>query len=197
MTTNPVQFRAETPPHREPVHVAMRLVLLVALGLIGCSSAYWFLYLALPATAALLITQHGARQFITSDARRIVRVFRWVAAAYAYLWLLTDALPGSEGAEAIELDVEPDGNPTTASALLRLLYSIPAMLLLALLSVVGVVLWVIGAAGIVAWRRLPDWISDYMALTLRYQFRLLAYHLSLVDRYPTVHEEGATRDATS
>jgi hypothetical protein len=36
-----------------------------------------------------------------------------------------------------------------------------------------------------------------MALTLRYQFRLLAYHLSLVDRYPTVHEEGATRNATS
>ncbi len=196
MTTNPVRFHAGPLTDRDPVHVALRLVLLLALALIGCSSAYWFLYVALPGTAAWLIAQHGARQFLGRDSRRIVAILRFIAAAYAYLWLLTDTLPGTDGEEAIELEVDPQGAPTTGSALLRLLYSVPALLLLALLSVVGAVLWVIGAAGILAWRRLPDWIGDYMALTLRYQFRLLAYHLSIVDRYPTVHEESATRDAT-
>jgi hypothetical protein len=28
-------------------------------------------------------------------------------------------------------------------------------------------------------------VSDFLALTLRYQFRLFAYHSSIVDRYPS------------
>ena len=193
MTTHPVQFRVEAAPRMQRVHVAMRLVLLIALAMIGCSSAYPFLYLALPATAAVLIARNGPRWYVVRDAQRIVPILRWLAGAYAYLWLLTDVLPGSEGEAPVELQIEPEGEPTIGSALLRLLYSIPALLLLAVLSLIGAVLWLIGAAAILVREEVPEWIGDYLSLALRYQFRLLAYHLSLVDRYPSL-EEPASHD---
>lgn len=37
-------------------------------------------------------------------------------------------------------------------------------------------------------KRLPAAIADFLALTLRFQFRLVAYHLSLVDQYPSLRE---------
>jgi len=47
---------------------------------------------------------------------------------------------------------------------------------------------VAGAVFILAARRVPFAIADFLASVLRYQFRLLAYHLSLVDRYPIIEQ---------
>jgi len=194
MNTHPVHFLAEPPARMQRVHVLIRLVLLIALGTIGISSLYWFLYLALPALAALLISQHGAGRYLFQSAPRAVRALRWLAAAYAYLWLLTDDLPGSESAHPIELYVEPGGAPTISSALLRILFSIPAAILLAVLSFVGVLFWILGAFWILIAQHVPAGISDYLAATLRYQFRLVAYHLSLVGRYPSLEGEHVAHD---
>ena len=177
----------------ERIHLAIRLILLIALGTIGCSSVYWFLYLALPAMAALLISRNAPGRYLAEDAPRIARVLRWLAAAYAYLWLLTDVFPGSDAPRSVELEVNPGGTPTTGSALLRLVYSLPAVLLLAVLSLLAAVLWVAGAVAVLIWQRVPAAIAEYLSLTLRYQFRLVAYHLSLVERYPSLEEERATR----
>ncbi len=46
--------------------------------------------------------------------------------------------------------------------------------------------WIVGAIGILASERLPAAIADFIAMKLRYQFRLVAYHLSLVDAYPVL-----------
>ena len=170
------------------VQLLIRLVLFLALGAIGCSSLYWFLYLALPAFAAVLISQKEAERYLGEAGPRIVRVLRWLAAAYAYLWLLTDAFPTSEAGNTVELEVETGGKPTMTSALLRLLYSVPAVLLLAVLSLAAVLLWLVGAVAIMVRQRVPAAIADFLALTLCYQFRLIAYHLSLVDRYPSLGE---------
>ena len=84
------------------------------------------------------------------------------------------------------LHIEPAGTPTPASALLRLLTSIPALLLLALMSFAATVLWVVAALVILVRARPSVALSDFLALTLRYQFRLVAYHVSVVDRYPSL-----------
>jgi hypothetical protein len=175
------------------IHVVIRLALLLAVGTIGCSSLYWLLYLGLPAAVALLISQKGSQSYLADDAPTAVRVLRWVAAAYAYLWLLTDAFPTNEAIRSVELQVETGGAPTASSALLRLLYSLPAMLLLAVLSLAAGFLWVIGAFAIVLRRQVPEAIGDFLAMTLRYQFRLIAYHLSLVERYPSFEDVSAVR----
>jgi hypothetical protein len=172
----------------ERIHVAVRLALLLALGAIGCSSLYWLLYLALPAFAALMISSMGGARYLTDEAAPATRALKWLASAYAYLWLLTDRFPTDEKSGAVELELTTAGAPTIGSALLRLLYSLPALLLLMVLSIVSWLLWLIGAVAILVRRRVPQFVTSFFTLVLLYQFRLVAYHLSLVDSYPSFAE---------
>lgn len=48
----------------------------------------------------------------------------------------------------------------------------------------GGLLWAIGAIEVLAAGRVSTFVTDVIAAALRYQFRLFAYHLSSVDRYP-------------
>lgn len=193
MTPHPVQFHVEPPATMQRVHVVIRLVLLIALGTLGCSSLYWMLYLAIPAAVALFVAQADGPRYLAEDAPGIVRVLGWLARAYAYLWLLTDAPPLVEApTHPVQLEIATGGTPTAGSALLRLVYSLPALALLFVLSFVAGILWIVGALVILVRARPSAGVSDFLATTLRYQFRLVAYHLSLVDRYPAVTESGAT-----
>lgn len=175
--------------------VVIRLVLLFALAAIGWSSVYWVVYLALPALAAMRISRAGA-DYPQNDGPRLVRVLRWLAGAYAYLWLLTDAPPSSEPSGAVDLQVNPTGAPSTTTALCRLLTSLPALVVLAILSMAAALLWPFGAALILLQKRLPRVLFDFFLLKLSGQFRLVAYHLSLVDRYPSFDEGVAYPDAS-
>jgi len=185
MSPHPVHFHVE-PSRVHRAQILVRLAILAALGAIGCSSVYWVLYLALPAIAALLLSRDADDGYLGKDAPPIVRVLRWFAGAYAYLWLLTDALPSTDPGGPVELTIEVGGKPTPSSALLRLVTSLPALLLLAILSMAAAVLWIIGAIAILATERMPAAIADFIAMKLRYQFRIVAYHLSLVDAYPVL-----------
>lgn len=186
-TTHPVQLRVEPAPKRSRIHVLIRLLLLVALGTLGCSSLYWVLYLAAPAAVALLVSQKGSERFLAESAPPFSRALRWLAGAYAYLWLLTDDFPST----GVTLEIEPGGAPTPGSALLRLVYSLPALVLLAILSFAASILWIVAAIWILVAQRTPSGLTDFFALTLRYQFRLVAYHLSLTDRYPSLVSESS------
>lgn len=181
--THPVQFRVE-PSRMHRAQVAVRLVVLAALGAVGCSSLYWALYLALPAFAALLVSRDGKQRFLGEDASAVLRGLRWFASAYAYLWLLTDAMPTTDADRPVELKVSVCGQPTVVSALCRLGASVPAVLVLAIVSAIAILLWIVGAMMVVATEHMPAWIADFIAMKLRYQFRLVAYHMSIVDAYP-------------
>jgi hypothetical protein len=186
---HPVQLGVLPPVRAGRVHVATRAILLLALGTLGLSSAYWLAYLVLPALAALVVTQKGSDRALAETGPPTVRVLRWLASAYAYLWMLTDVLPTSEAASPVDLRIELGGKPTSSSTLLRLLNSIPAVILLVVLTVVACPLWILGAVWILATERMPDFVRDYLTVTLRYQFRFAAYHLSLVDRYPRLSRD--------
>jgi hypothetical protein len=183
MLTHPVQLRVE-PTRIRRVQLVTRLALLAALGALGCSSLYWALYIGLPALAALLVSRDGSDRYLANDAPRIVRALRWLANAYAYLWLLTD-LPTAPGA-GVTFELVVGGRPTASSALLRLVTSLPAALLLALLSMLGAALWIVAAIAILFTERVPAPLAEFFAAMLRYQFRIVAYHLSLTDAYPTL-----------
>jgi hypothetical protein len=193
MIRQPVQLRVEPSPMSR-AQVVVRIVLLLMLAALGCSSLYWLLYLALPAIAAALISRDGSDGYLAKDGPRAVHILRLAAAIYAYLWLLTDDVPSADGDGAVELTVDVGGRPTTSSALQRLLTSLPALLLLALLSVVAVVLWVLGALTILATGRLPTSIAEFITMKLAYQFWLIAYHLSLVDAYPSLADVRARHE---
>jgi hypothetical protein len=50
----------------------------------------------------------------------------------------------------------------------------------------GTVLWMVAAIAILFTERVPASLADFFATMLRYQFRVVAYHLSLVDAYPAL-----------
>src|SRR5581483_9223743 len=99
----------------------------------------------------------------------VTRALRWLAGAYAYLWLLTDRFPTGPQESAVELELDAGGAPTTRSALMRLLFSLPALLLLAILSLAATLLWIAGALAILARGRLPHAIGRFLELVLRFQ----------------------------
>jgi hypothetical protein len=185
MSPHHVRLHVE-PSRMDRFHVLIRLVLLVALATVGLSSFYWLLYLAAPVVIALIVSNDGEDYYMEQDAPRLARILRWVAGAYAYLWLLTDAMPTAEPGGTVELEIDIRGEPTLRSAFVRVVTSLPALLVVAILSLVATVFWVIGAISILAVRRVPVGVSDFIAMKLQYQFRLIAYHLSLVDEYPAV-----------
>ena len=190
MSRHPVQLNIERAARIPRIHVVIRLVLLLALGTLGCSSIYWFLYLALPAMVAAMVSQKGGPRYLADNAPKVVRVLRWFAGAYGYLWLLTNDLPTSEGSH-VDLQIEIEGTPTVASSLLRLLTSLPALLLVWVLSLAAALAWLVAAAFVLATERMPAALADFLTLTLRVQFRMIAYHLSLVERYPSLKESLA------
>jgi hypothetical protein len=195
MMNHPVQLQVEHPRRTERIQVVTRLAFLLAFAALGCSAVYWALYLAMPALVAVTLMRKGGEHYLADDAPRIVPVLRWLASAYGYLWLLTDVLPTAQGSP-IDLKIEAGGRPTASSALLRLLFSLPALVVLAVLSAASGILWVVGAVLILIRQRLPDAIADVLAFTLRFQFQLVAYHLSLVDRYPSLRADQIAHAAT-
>lgn len=196
---HPVRFHIEPtrPTERDRTHVVIRLLLLVALGAVGFSSLYWIVYLAIPAGAALVLSQAGSERYLRDTAPRLVVALRWIAQAYAYLWLLTDRVPTGDAprnaADGFDFAVECSGAPTPQSALMRLFTSLPALVAVIVLSFIGGFVWLFGAVAILVTRRMPLAAFDYLASTLRYQMRLVAYHASLTDAYPAVTEAAEPR----
>ena len=88
----------------------------------------------------------------------------------------------------VDLQMTPAGAPTPSSALLRVVTSIPAILLVVVLSLAASVAWIVGAVSILLNQRMPGTAADFLTMTLRVQFRLIAYHLSIVDRYPSLEQ---------
>ena len=94
---HPVQLLVEPATRIPRLHVVIRLALLLALTTLGFSSIYWCLYLALPAIVAVVLTNESGASYLADDGPRIVRVLRWVATTYAYLWFLSNELPTADG----------------------------------------------------------------------------------------------------
>jgi hypothetical protein len=180
---HPVSLRVQCSPDCDRVQVVIRLALLAALGAIGHSSVVCVAYLAVPPLVALRIQQKGGSRYLAEDGPRITAALRWLAGAYGYLWLLTDDLPTSEGG-AIRLGIESDATPTTRSALARLIWSLPALMVGLVLSLAAVLVWIAAVVCALVERRVPAAIADFLTAVLRFQVRLFAYHLSLVARYP-------------
>jgi len=190
MAAHPVQLRVERCTRVSRVQVLIRVVLAIAVTTLGISSVYWLLYLEVPALVALTIRHRGRDHYLAVMGPRLVSGLRWLAGAFAYLCLLTEGLP-STGAGPVELSVEIGSAATPASALARLILALPAVLLAAALAFGGVFAWVLTVAWTLITGRVPGPCADFFELLVRTQLRLFAYHLCLVDRYPSLEESSA------
>lgn len=181
----PVQIETTSPLRFDRVQLALRLVIAIALGWVGISAG-WLgcaLFLALPVIAAVAISTRGAQAYLDDTGPMVWRVVSWLLALSAYMLLLTDRFPAGEPT-GVQVQIRPDGHPTTGTALLRLIMSLPSGLVLAILGFVSSVLFVVGAVMILIEQQVPAGILGFQRGVLRWQARLAGYHASLVDEYP-------------
>lgn len=189
----PVVFDVEPPARMETRHVFLRLAI-VALFLVTVAFIWLvtLIYVAVPVLAALLISRDGPEGYMRTSSRRLLRWIHWLVAFDAYITLLDDRLPGEKPPPEVKLQVTRSGSPGLGSALMRLVYSLPSALVLAALGVAAVFTWIPAAALIVARGHYPDGLYGFHKGVVGWGGRLLAYHASMVDRYPPFELDWGT-----
>lgn len=186
MTSNyPVSVDVTSPPRFDRIQVLLRIALALALGWIGISMDWvvCILFVALPMVAAISLSTIGGERFANETAPRVVSVLSWLLQLSAFMMLLTDRFP-TGGTDAVRIGFRFTGSPTTGSALIRLLTSIPSGLVLCVLWFVSGVLWLVAAVMVLVSQTVPRAILTFQRGVLRWQARLVAYHASLVEEYP-------------
>jgi len=176
----------EAPPRFKRIGLLLRLLIAIAAGSV-LHAVGWpggLLYFALPALAAVLISQHTASGYFTRDAPTLTRVLSWLVGFHAYMGLVSDRFPLAAPDEPVRFEGEPRGTPTLGAALARLVYSLPALIVLWLLSIVSSVLWLLAAVAILFVEHYPPSWWRFQCGVLRFGARLLVYHASLVDETP-------------
>jgi Domain of unknown function (DUF4389) len=189
MSDYPVAFEVERPPTFQRAHVFLRIALLIVIGWIGHPMG--LLWLGIPVVAAILVAQRGGQRYLDEDGPKVTRVLNWVLDLVAYLALLTDRLPGGDE-DPVRFEVERSGSPTVGSALLRILYAIPSLIVLAILVFFGAIVWVIGLVCVLVSEKYPEGLWRFLRGIVRWEACLFAYLASLVDRYPPFSLETAS-----
>lgn len=182
----PVTFDIARQEKFERPHVFLRVLIAIIFSILAGAIGWIFglVYLVFPVISAILISQKDGQKFIEEDSSRVTRWLRWVLAIHAYLGILTDRFPTEKPEEVVRYEVQPGGTPTAGSALLRLIYSIPSALVLALIGIVSAIIWLIAAVMVLIQESYPEGMFNFQRGVLRWEARLLAYHASLVEQYP-------------
>jgi uncharacterized protein DUF4389 len=192
----PISLEVERPPVFQRAHVFLRVALLVVFGWIG--HPFGLLWLGLPVVAAILVSQKGGQRYLDETGPTVTRVLNWILDLLAYLALLTDKLP-DRAEHPVRFRVERSGSPTVGSTLRRVLYAIPSIIVLAILSFVGAIVWLIAVVLVLVNESYPDSLWRFLLGLVRWEASLLAYLASLVDRYPpfTLETASVSRAAPS
>ena len=177
----PVTFDIDRPPVLDRGHVFLRIALLILIGwLVHPAGLLW---IGLPVLTAVLVAQKGGRRYMDEDGPTVARALKWIIAFAAYIALLTDELPKRDS-RVVRFTVEPGGTPTTSSAMLRIVYAIPNVIVLALLTWVGAIVWTIAMVLVLLTGSYPESWWQFLRGIVTWDARLMAYLASLVDRYP-------------
>jgi hypothetical protein len=182
---SPIRVDVTSPAHFERVQLLLRILLAIALGVVGITTGWlvWLLYVALPVIAAIAISSFGAARYMGEVGPRIWRVLAWLLQLSAYMLILVDRFPTGEE-HPVHVEIRVSGTPTIGSALLRLLTSIPSGLVLMVLWLVSFLAWLYSAALVLFEAQIPRSILGFQRAVLRWQAHLVAYHASLVEEYP-------------
>lgn len=200
MIPYPVHYSADRPEHFARLQLAIRVLAFMVLGIVGLSLGLVFMaaYLGLPIYAAARLSgQSEPGSYLDRDGPRLVRLLRWFAAVYSWFGLVAYRLPDHSPDEAVRVEIEPGGQPTTASALWRLLVGLPSALVLWLLSAIGWFVWVWAAITILVSERVGEGAFAFLAGLQRWAVRLLAYQASLVEEYPPFSFDDVPRSPSS
>jgi hypothetical protein len=182
----PVTLRVQTPERFERVQLLLRLLLCAAIGIFHQSMGglFWSLYIVLPVVAGVLVSRKGGAGFMAQDASWLVACLEWVVGLYAYMMFVSDRFPLDVRSRPVRMHVQPSAPSDVATALLRIITSIPHALVLVVLGVLSSLVGLIATVSILFTENYPETLQRFQRDVLTWIARLLAYHASLVDAYP-------------
>jgi len=193
-----VRLEVQTPVSYERAQLLVRLLVSCCFFVIHASLGGLFgaLYLLLPVSAAILISQHTSRGYVETDGPKIVSILEWVVGLYAYMLFVTDRFPLGRSERALKLVASPSGSPTLANALTRLVTSLPHALLLCLFAVLAALaaLWM--ALSVLVTENVPGALRQFQLGLLGWLARVFVYHGVLADAYPSFSLDGALPPAS-
>jgi hypothetical protein len=184
-----VTFDIQQQPTYDRIHVVIRLVILIIVGVVfqfvkPLSALSGLFYLGVPVVAAILIAQKGAATYLAERENNIAKWLRWLFALSAYLSLLTDRLPNQEPKETIRFDVTPTGEPSAGSVLLRIILAIPHAIVLGILGIVATILIVVAAIIVLIQEKYPEGIFSFLRGYARWNARVYGYMAGFAQDYP-------------
>lgn len=188
----PVTFDIQPPARFDKTQVFIRILIVIILSLLA-GFISWIIgavYLIFPVAAAILISQKGTEQFFSESDRNIGKWLRYVVAAFAYMAFLTDRLPNQDPAETFQLSIQPGGDASAGSALLRIIMAIPHAIVLGIVSLAFIVVLPVAAISILISESYPAWVYNFTRGYLRWETRVLGYMASLTDDYPPFSFRG-------
>jgi hypothetical protein len=177
----PVAFEIERPLAFDRAHVFLRIAVLIVIGWIV--HPVGLLWVGLPVVAAILIAQKGGLRYLDEDGPTVGRVLNWIVDLAAYIALLTDRLP-TRDSHAVRFEIERSGSPTVGSAVLRIIYAIPSLIVLAVLTWIGAIVWLLAMVLVFFTGSYPESWWHFLRGIVAWEARLIAYLASLVDSYP-------------
>ena len=195
-TDYPVQVFVELPERYERSQLLLRFLVMILLsalhqpfGGISCG-----LYFVLPVVAAVLISQRGGSQFISTDAGWMRSTLEWIMGLFAYLMLVTDRVPLDASKRSLHLKVRPGGTPTVGTALVRFFTSLPHVLVLSVLGMLSALIWIVAALSVLFTESYPPTLQRFQRNLLAWTARFFVYHCSLIEDYPpfSLYEERPT-----
>ena len=193
MRPHPVEIQIHSPARFDRLQILVRLVLALALaylgltlGWIGCA-----LYLVLPAVAAVFVSARGSHAYLAEVGPSVSRVLAWLVGFHAYMLMVIDRPQISQRPAEISVVIHPGGVPSVQAAVVRLLFSLPAALLLAILLVPAALFAALGVVTVLLYRTQLEPLLRFQRAIICYAGRLAAYHAALVDTYPSFTFEDA------
>lgn len=186
MASYPVVFDVDRPANFDRTQIAIRLLIILILAILAGSIGWAFglLYLAVPVAGAILISQRGAEAYVARREENMARWLRWIAAAYAYIMILTDRLPTQASETTVKFDMTPTGTPSAGQTLLRIILAIPHALVLGILDFIDFFVIIIAAIYVLASQSYPEGLYGFSRGVLRWHARMYAYLSGLVQEYP-------------
>ena len=180
---HPVTVELERPTAFDRTHVFARIAALVVLGWIV--QPFGLLWFGLPIAAAILISRKSGERYLSEDGPMVARALNYVVDLVAYIALLTDRYP-SWDQHVVRFEVQPSGSPTARSALMRVVYAIPHVIVLAILTWVATIVWLCAMVLVFFTGTYPEsWWRFIHRIVVR-DACVVAYLASLVDRYPSL-----------
>jgi len=117
----------------------------------------------------------------------VLNVYRWNANVVAYTALMRDEYPPfswDAGQYPVTFEVDYPEELNRWLPLIKWLLVIPHMVVLFFLYIVAIVLWVLAWFAILITGRFPRGMFDFIAGTMRWQYRVTAYAYLMRDEYP-------------